>query len=95
MKPIYINADTIIKVASLLASLGALAAAVVAVYRTLENNERQNDAIKKMKEEQTILCYGLKGALQGLIEQGCDGPCKDALTLLDKHLNKSAHTPDL
>ena len=34
-------------------------------------------------------------ALEGLIEQGCDGPCKDALTLLDKHLNKSAHRPEL
>lgn len=29
--------------------------------------------------------------MQGLIEQGCNGPCKDALNRLDKHLNKSAH----
>lgn len=37
------------------------------------------------------ICYGLRGALQGLVEQGCNGPCKDALDKLDKHLNKSAH----
>ena len=29
--------------------------------------------------------------MQGLIEQGCNGPCKDALDKLDKHLNKEAH----
>jgi len=35
--------------------------------------------------ELQILCYGLRGALQGLIEKGCNGPCKDALQMLDKH----------
>lgn len=45
----------------------------------------------RMQEEQTLICYGLRGALQGLVEQGCNGPCKDALARLDKHLNKSAH----
>ena len=32
------------------------------------------------------------GVLQGLIESGCNGPCKDALGKLDKHLNQKAHT---
>lgn len=91
----YINADTIIKAASLLAALSALVAAIISVYKVIENNKKQNEVIKAMQEEQTIICYGLRGALQGLIEQGCDGPCKDALNLLDKHLNKSAHKPDL
>ena len=31
-------------------------------------------------------------AMQGLIESGCNGPCKDALGKLDKHLNQKAHT---
>jgi hypothetical protein len=30
-----------------------------------------------------------------LIEHGCDGPCKDALAMLDKHLNKEAHKNEL
>ena len=66
-------------------------AAVVAVYKVLENNKKQNEFINAMQEEQTLICYGLRGALQGLVEQGCNGPCKDALARLDKHLNKSAH----
>lgn len=87
----YIDADTIIKAASLLGALGALVAAVIAVYKVIDMNRKQTEFINSILEEQTLICYGLRGALQGLIEQGCNGPCKDALKRLDKHLNKSAH----
>lgn len=43
------------------------------------------------KQDLLKYSYGLRGALQGLIEQGCNGPCKDALDKLEKHLNKKAH----
>ena len=91
----YIDADIIIKAASLLGALGALGGAVIALYRQYESNKRQSEVIKEIRAEQTLICCGLRGALQGLIEQGCDGPCKDALQMLDKHLNRSAHKPDL
>ena len=91
----YIDADVIIKLASLIGALGALGGVVIALYRQYESNRKQSEVIKEIQEEQTIICYGLKGALQGLIEKGCDGPCKEALAMLDKHLNKSAHRPDL
>ncbi len=90
----YINADVVIKAASLLGALGVLVGAVIAVYKVLESIKKQSETIKEMQEESAIICYGLKGALQGLIEQGCDGPCKDALAKLDKHLNKMAHQAD-
>ena len=48
----YIDADFIIKAASLLSALGALVAAVVAVYKVLENNKKQNEFINAMQEEQ-------------------------------------------
>ena len=91
----YIDADVIIKLASLAGALGALGGMVIALYRQYESNKRQSEVIREMQEEQTVICYGLRGALQGLIEKGCDGPCKDALQMLDKHLNQSAHRPDL
>lgn len=91
----YIDADLIIKAASLLGALGALGGVVIALYRQFESNRKQSEVIKEIQKEQTVICYGLRGALEGLIEQGCDGPCKDALSLLDKHLNKSAHRPEL
>ena len=87
----YIDADFIIKAASLLSALGALVAAVVAVYKVLENNKKQNEFINAMQEEQTLICYGLRGALQGLVEQGCNGPVSEAINKIEKYLNKKAH----
>ena len=58
----------------------------------LKNLHEKHDAdMKAVQTELTVIVYGLRGALQGLIEKGCNGPCKDALQMLDKHLNKSAH----
>lgn len=91
----YIDADVIVKAAAVVGAVSVLVGAIVAVYKVLESNKRQSAEINAMKEEQIIICYALQGALQGLIEQGCDGPCKDALNLLQKHLNKTAHKPDL
>lgn len=90
----YIDADTIIKAGALVAALGTLVGVIIAIYKVLDTVKKQTEAIKRMKEESAIICYGLKGALQGLIEKGCNGPCKDALSLLEKHLNKQAHKPD-
>lgn len=91
----YIDGNTIIKAAAIISALVVIIGGIISIYKIFENNKKQNEVIKYMQEEQTIICYGLKGALQGLIEQGCDGPCKEALNMLDKHLNKSAHKPEL
>ena len=61
------------------------------MYKVIESNKKQSEFINAIQEEQTLICYGLRGALQGLVEQGCNGPCKDALDKLNKHLNKNAH----
>lgn len=91
----YITVDKIVKAAALLVALSTIVGAIIAVYKILESNRRQSAEINAIKEEQTIICYALQGALQGLIEQGCDGPCRDALKMLQKYLNKTAHKPDL
>mgnify|MGYP001034569630 FL=1 len=87
----YIDLDTVIRAASVISSIGVIIGVIVAVYKVFQINKRQSDFIKSIEDEQTLLCYGLKGALQGLIEQGCNGPCKDALSKLEKHLNQKAH----
>lgn len=91
----YINADTIIKAAGVVSAAGVLIALLVGVYKRIDKDKHQSVVINAMQEELTILCYAVKGTLEGLIEQGCDGPCKDALDRLNKHLNKSAHKTDL
>ena len=87
----YIDLDTIKEVASAITSIGVIIGVVVAVFKVFQINKKQSEFIKAIEDEQTLLCYGLKGALQGLIEQGCDGPCNDALSKLEKHLNQKAH----
>ena len=87
----YIDLDTVIRAASVISSIGVIIGVIVAVYKVFQINRKQSDFIKSIEDGQTLLCYGLKGALQGLIEQGCNGPCKDALDKLEKHLNKKAH----
>lgn len=90
-RKMYIDLDTVIRAASVISSIGVIIGVIVAVYKVFQINRKQSDFIKSIEDEQTLLCYGLRGALQGLIEQGCNGPCKDALDKLEKHLNKKAH----
>lgn len=91
----WIDVDTIIKAAALVTALGVLGGVAVSLYRASERDRKQSEIIKEMMSEQSLICYGLRGALQGLIEQGCNGPCKDALEKLNKHLNQEAHHNDL
>ncbi len=91
----WIDVDTIIKAAGLVTALGVLGGVAVSLYRASERDRKQSEIIKEMMAEQSLICYGLRGALQGLIEQGCNGPCKDALEKLNKHLNQEAHHNDL
>lgn len=87
----YIGLDTIKEAASAITSISVIIGVVVAVFKVFQINKKQSEFIKAIEDEQTLLCYGLRGALQGLIEQGCNGPCKDALSKLEKHLNQKAH----
>lgn len=45
----------------------------------------------EIKEEQTILTYGILACLKGLQEQGCNGPVTEAINKIEKHLNQKAH----
>jgi len=87
----YINAETINDLARLLGSLMMIGGAVLAVYKLIERDRAQSKTIRAIQTEQTLLCYGIKACLQGLAEQGCNGPVHDALDKLEKHLNKQAH----
>ena len=57
----YIDASTIITAASVVGGLGVLGGAVAHVVRIVQRDKRQSAAIKAMQEEQTIICYGLRG----------------------------------
>lgn len=50
-----------------------------------------DDDIAEIKEEQTIMMYGVLACLKGLKEQGCNGPVTEAINKLENHLNEKAH----
>lgn len=47
--------------------------------------------INAIKNEQTLLVYGVLACLKGLREQGCNGPVTEAINTIEKHLNQKAH----
>ena len=90
----YIDIETINSLAKLVGSLAVLGGVVVAAYKYIERDKKQSKLISDIQDEQTLLCYGIKACLQGLAEQGCNGPVHEALDKLDKHLNQKAHKVD-
>lgn len=81
----------IITIASVITALGAIFGVIFAVYRWYLKQEKQDKDIKAIKEEQTLLTYGVLACLKGLKEQGCDGPVTTAINQIEKYINKQAH----
>lgn len=81
----------IITIASVITALGVIFGVIFAVYRWYLKQEKQDEDIKAIKEEQTLLTYGVLACLKGLKEQGCDGPVTTAIDQIEKHINKQAH----
>ena len=88
---ITINAQSLITAAAVLSAVLAIAGVVFAVYRWYLKQNKQNDEIKKIKTENTLICYGLSAALDGLIQLGANHSVTAAKEKLDKHLNQQAH----
>ena len=53
--------------------------------------QHHEDDMKSIKDEQTLLVYGVLACLKGLKEQGCNGPVTEAIGKYEKYLNKKAH----
>ena len=81
----------IITIASIITALGVIFSMILAVYRWYLKQEKQDKDIKSIKDEQTLLTYGVLACLKGLKEQGCDGPVTTAINQIEKHINKQAH----
>lgn len=64
-----------------------------------EERERELEEIRNIhaqdmhgvKDEQTLIVWGVLACLKGLKEQGCNGPVTEAIDKIEKHLNINAH----
>ena len=87
-------AKTVSEYAGALSAVGALIVAVFAVFRWFLRQKEQDEDIKKMKEEQAVLCFGMIACLDGLIQLGANHSVPVAKEKLEKHINKMAHDVD-
>ena len=94
--------QSIITAAAVIGAAIALVSYFSKVVRWLDKQKKQDDDIKdirqhheddmaSIKEEQTLLVYGVLACLKGLSEQGCNGPVNEAINKFEKHLNEKAH----
>ena len=83
--------QTIITAGALVAAIIAIASTFARSVRWLDRQKQQDRELAAIKDEQTLMTYGLLACLKGLKEQGCDGPVTDAIDRIEKHLNKKAH----
>lgn len=83
--------ETILSVAAIIGAIVAIVGYFAKVVHWVDKQEAQDKDIKAIKEEQTVLTYGMLACLKGLKEQGCNGPVTEAINKVEKHLNQKAH----
>lgn len=87
----YITWQTIITAGSVIGVAAVLIKYFTKSIRWIDKQEKQDCEIKSIKDEQTLITYGVLCCLKGLAEQGCDGPVHEAIDKIEKHLNVQAH----
>lgn len=83
--------EIIIIIASVITALGTIIACFTTIHKWVLRQNKQDEDIRSIKDEQKILTTGVLACLKGLKEQGCDGPVTEAITSIENHLNKEAH----
>ena len=83
--------EIIVIIASVITALGTIIGCFTTIHKWVLKQDKQDEDIKSIKEEQKILTTGVLSCLKGLKEQGCDGPVTIAITEIEDHLNKEAH----
>lgn len=99
---IDITPQTFITASAVLAAIVAIVTLFAKCVRWVDKQKQQtvdieslrathNADMAAMKQEQTLLVYGILACLKGLKEQGCNGPVTEAINKIEKHLNQKAH----
>ena len=88
---IHLDANTIITAAAVLTAIASTTTMLLKGYKWYLKQNAQDEEIKKIKEENTLLCYGLSACLDGLLQLGCNHSVPLAKEKLDKYLNQQAH----
>ncbi|MGI6029111.1 MAG: branched-chain amino acid ABC transporter permease [Candidatus Heteroscillospira sp.] len=94
--------STILTVSAVLGAIATIATYLIKVVHWMDRQKAQDADIVDMrkqhdadmaaiKQEQSLLTYGILACLKGLKETGCNGPVTEAIDKIEKHLNMKAH----
>lgn len=77
---------------------GAVIAAIIAilkyynkVYDLVKHQKEQDNDIKAIKREQTLIVYSMQACLDGLQQLGANHTVPEAKEKLSKYINQQAH----
>ena len=83
--------QTVVTIASVAAAVISLLKYYNRGYDFVKKQNKQDEIIKDIQSEQTLLTYGVLACLKGLHEQGANGPVTEAIDKIEKHINQRAH----
>ena len=88
---VTVSWQTLLTAAAVLGALATILKSYNRGYDFVKRQKDQDEIIKNIQEEQTLLTYGVLACLKGLHEQGANGPVTEAINKIEKHLNEKAH----
>lgn len=87
----YIDSQTIIQAAAVLAAFSTIGGIVLAILKWIQRQNKQDEDIDSIKKENSIICYSLLCCLDGLEQLGANHSVPKAKEKLMKHLNLESH----
>lgn len=87
----YIDMNTIVLFASVAGAVAVLCGFAFRFFKWVVEQKEQSEKIQEVQKEQTVICYVLLAALDGLKQLGANGEVTKAHDMLSKHINQKAH----
>lgn len=87
----YVTWQTILTAGAVISAVVVLAGTYNRAYRWTLRQKEQDEELRAIRQENTLLTYGVLACLKGLAEQGCDGPVHEAIEKIETSLNLRAH----
>ena len=88
---IHLTLQSIITFASFITAIVAVIGYILKGHKWYLKQENQDKEIANIKEENTLICFALSAALDGLMQLGANHSVPVAKEKLDKYLNQKAH----
>lgn len=98
----YVDLQTIITIGGAITAIGLILGIFLKVHKWFLKQEQQSgdikslkehheEDVKKIKEENCLVCFALSACLDGLQQLGANHTVPIAKEKLDKYLNQQAH----